>query len=1328
MAKYLSGSQSIAINVFQALNGQAPTKALLDSYVAAIGTTNGYAWANSMASTSGTDAAFAATLLANLGISATTLTASTAWPVPATTFTELQTQLTAYLTAAGVANRGTVAAQLASIVTNLEGDAVYGAAALTYNNQALADFNYASNTANVTPGTPAATGVTFTLTTSVDTGSAFTGGAGNDTFYSIDNNVAATGTFTSADSLTGGAGTDTLNIAVSGTGAAPSVSTNGIENLSIINNGTNAPYTLSAALFSGLQKVTTTAGGNAVSITNATGILNAELISTNQNLTLASAAAAVVGDADSANIALQAAGTSSSITVTNNGIENFNVALSTGASGSSTTTVTVASDQLESVVLTGSVAAYLVADLTGSDLPSQVGVFNASAASGGIAATVTAGSSGKLSVTGGTGNDTVTVTMDTTANTANTTLAGGDGTDTLVATGGTYNSTYTTQAGANVTGFEVAGGSVDQRVYTNNTFTSSKGAGSFTKMAATFLTSNLAADGALTVTRGTDTTSNALTVNLTNTAAGTATITAVDEETLTINSAGTVAGILHTVSLSDTDLTTLTITGSNALAMGALDSTAVATINASAHTGATFTVDASAATTAVTITASAGAPATVGGIVNNITGGTLADSITGGIYADSLVGGVGADTIIGGEGNNTLDGGTGNDSITGGAGNDVITGGTGNDIINAGDGNNTVSDTGGDDSITAGAGNDSINGGGGNNTIVAGAGNDLIGVTSLSDSSSTDGGTGTDVLSAVATTITASSASGVNSAFITMTGDAAPTVAGVETIYFSAVSDTASTAAIPTVLTMTGVTGVTTLNLKEVAPLATTALKVLNFAGTTINLFGATGTAVEDKFTTFDGVGQSSLTLNLNDYDAVPAGTTTVTGVTNLTIAGKSTSQFTGTADQGNSLIAVTAATVDSLTITTSGSAAANAAAYSQTSVSAAQANALTLTAGANDKLLAGTVTLGANLLNATLSTGTVGLLGVTSLTATGSALDALTINVGESGNLSSDGAGTAAATFAFTSVAALATTLNAGSTASIDLTGDVVTAGTFSLATGSTLKLTSGFGSGASSFVFTGRGDLDDAGGTNTFALAGTTVTFNTSGLTADADNMTVTTATTGASTISTGLGADTITGGAGNDVINGGAGADVITGGAGADVLTGGTGIDVYSFAAGDSTATIAGTGDAGTITLFDRINGFAAADGTIVSETLNVAGTGAIAPTTAGTNGTDSTLTIGGVAIKSHAISAAGLVTFDDLDVYAAALTIDSSAKVAAAVQYLTTNDIGAAGDSVVFGDGTNTWVFTQTGAGAGGDVVELVGVTGVTSLITANATTNHAVFIA
>lgn len=72
-------------------------------------------------------------------------------------------------------------------------------------------------------------------------------------------------------------------------------------------------------------------------------------------------------------------------------------------------------------------------------------------------------------------------------------------------------------------------------------------------------------------------------------------------------------------------------------------------------TTGTDTIDASAATDAVTIIGS---------------GGT--DSITGGSGHDVLTGGNGADTIIGGAGNDTITSGGGTDSITGGKGNDVI--------------------------------------------------------------------------------------------------------------------------------------------------------------------------------------------------------------------------------------------------------------------------------------------------------------------------------------------------------------------------------------------------------------------------------------------------------------------------------------------------------------------------------------------------------------------------------------------------------------------------------------------------------------------------------
>jgi len=79
--------------------------------------------------------------------------------------------------------------------------------AFTLGSQAISE-----TAAAVTAGTVATAGSTFTLTTGVDTGAAFTGTARNDTFTATD------ATLTAADSLVGGDGTDTINI--TSTGAA----------------------------------------------------------------------------------------------------------------------------------------------------------------------------------------------------------------------------------------------------------------------------------------------------------------------------------------------------------------------------------------------------------------------------------------------------------------------------------------------------------------------------------------------------------------------------------------------------------------------------------------------------------------------------------------------------------------------------------------------------------------------------------------------------------------------------------------------------------------------------------------------------------------------------------------------------------------------------------------------------------------------------------------------------------------------------------------------------------------------------------------------------
>ena len=76
----------------------------------------------------------------------------------------------------------------------------------------------ASVTINDTSKTPPPAAQTFTLTTGVDTGAAFTGGDGDDIF------IASQTTLTAADYLQGGAGKDTLRFidALPPTHSAPS--------------------------------------------------------------------------------------------------------------------------------------------------------------------------------------------------------------------------------------------------------------------------------------------------------------------------------------------------------------------------------------------------------------------------------------------------------------------------------------------------------------------------------------------------------------------------------------------------------------------------------------------------------------------------------------------------------------------------------------------------------------------------------------------------------------------------------------------------------------------------------------------------------------------------------------------------------------------------------------------------------------------------------------------------------------------------------------------------------------------------------------------------
>lgn len=1124
---------------------------------------------------SATDLSVATTLVSNLGLSS--VAGLNAW-------------VAAQLTAA-TAGKGAKIVELLNGFAQMSSDATYGAAATAFNAKVDASLTL-SQTAGNTGGTFAAAATTvnnatFTLTTGLDTGSKFTGGAGDDTFSSLDTASTST-TLTTGDSLVGGAGSDTLLLVASGstgtsTVTAATVSTSGIETLSIVNNDASL-LSVGATLMSGLTNVKVTSGTAATEVTSIGGIANAELVATQYGLTLASTSTAAAGTADATTITLNGVGTTTNVSVTYDSVETANVVTTGVASGRTSASsgdraVSIVGSEIDTVNISGSVTARLSVNLDGADAVAQVGVVNMSAASVGMTVAVTEGGSGYVSITGSAGND---VIIDSSTLDKYHTIAGGEGTDTLQISGTiSYVTTDAVQTAANVTGFETLsldGNTADLRSFTGNTFTAvtnaSSTAASATKVGATLATANLTNTGGLTLTRATDGTADALAVNLTKSGGATVgVLTVEDEETITISSAGTGAAGNNVISaLTVADATSLTVTGSRGLDITSLvGEVALKTVDASANTGSYFKINAADSNVAMTVTANAGAETTAGGTVNDITTGAGADTVTGGAYSDSLSTGSGADVVVGGAGNDTLTLGAGADNGTGGDGNDTISGEAGNDILDGGAGNDSLNGGAGDDSLTGGDGNDTITTGAGNDTVVGGAGNDTIYSSSVNADSNINGGTGTDTLATQSVgTVDASD-------FVVAeldTGTDEFVIVDVDTVYLQAeLSSGNTTAATGETLDLTNTSGITTLNLDVEDGADTAALTVKNFGGTSVILtaFGdGTSDNVEDM--TVDGTNQAALTITARNFNqsGATAETFTVTGVQAATITGTS---YVSTTAQSNKLGAIAANDVSSLTLTTTGATiATNANALLALSVSADDAETLKFTVGANDTLTTGAVdTVNDLLQTATITVGANGTMTTPSLDFSTSSVDTLTINLSEDGTLSDGSTGVTEVTA--TTISAMTVTLAANADIEFDLNA-AVTAGTITINSGATLT-TNAFGvdgGGDSSITIDGRGGFVAS---QTLVLEGDDFTLNFSAVTGGYAVVIDASGLSGIATVTSGNTTTTITGGASNDVITGGNGADSIVGGDGNDTITLGAGNDTVSGGAGADTIDV-GTGD--------------------------------------------------------------------------------------------------------------------------------------------------------
>ena len=149
-AAVLTGGSGVAIHMYQALYGQAPSYAMLNTY-SALAATDASAFARSLtngfASTSNN--ALARLVLDNLGVTAVSVTALNS--KGQSEYALLLDALTQMFASYGADARGQIILNATNLLAGLESDATYGAAAAAYNNQAASNLSYSAN--------PASTGV-----------------------------------------------------------------------------------------------------------------------------------------------------------------------------------------------------------------------------------------------------------------------------------------------------------------------------------------------------------------------------------------------------------------------------------------------------------------------------------------------------------------------------------------------------------------------------------------------------------------------------------------------------------------------------------------------------------------------------------------------------------------------------------------------------------------------------------------------------------------------------------------------------------------------------------------------------------------------------------------------------------------------------------------------------------------------------------------------------------------------------------------------------------------------------------------------------------------
>ncbi len=435
-------------------------------------------------------------------------------------------------------------------------------------------------------------------------------------------------------------------------------------------------------------------------------------------------------------------------------------------------------------------------DQTVSDTPNVTNFQNVDGTAVSSSLSLT-GSAGANIITGGTGDDTIDgaggadvinagAGNDTvTYHGSETTIDGGTGTDTLILT-----------AGASVTAvnFAVASG-------TDQTTGDSTAVYNFENLNASALTTAISVTGlslanTITTGSGNDTIDGGGGFDVIAAGAGNDSVAYYGTESSIDGGTGTNTLVMKAAG---------TVNLANSADQTSSDPTTVTNFQ---------NVDASAVSSAVSITGSSG--------INTITGGTGNDTIDGGGGADVIAAGAGNDTVTYRGTESSIDGGTGSDTLvmaaSGGttainlsvaAGSDQTTG----DSVSVTNFENvdasavgsalTITGSSGVNTIIGGSGNEIIDGGGGLDVITAGSGNDSV--TYHGTEYSISGGSGTNTL-VLATAATINLTSGDQT-----TGNST-NVSGFQNVDASALSTGVSITGTTTANTITGGAGNDTID------------------------------------------------------------------------------------------------------------------------------------------------------------------------------------------------------------------------------------------------------------------------------------------------------------------------------------------------------------------------------------------------------------------------------------------------------------------------------------------------------------------------------------